>query len=126
MEARGSEAPTTYKYHDSFSGIVTGILFVVAGALIFADKLGILEGGWFWWLVFIYGLILIGEAVARISIPKYNKPVGGKLVWGAILIAFSASQIYELENWWPLILIAAGLSMIINSLAQRKRAAESE
>ena len=126
MEARGSEAPTTYKYHDSFSGIVTGILFVVAGALIFADKLGILEGGWFWWLVFIYGLILIGEAVARISIPKYNKPVGGKLVWGAILVAFSASQIYELENWWPLILIAAGLSMIINSLAQRKRAAESE
>ncbi len=126
MDASETKAPTTYRYHDSFSGIVTGILFVVAGALIFADKVGMLEGGWFWWLVFAYGIILIGEAVARMSIPKYNKPVGGKLVWGAILVAFSASQLYELENWWPLILIAAGVAMIANSLSQRRKTAGSE
>lgn len=124
METDSTKGRDVQKHHDPFSGIITGVLFVIAGALIFADKLDILEGGWFWWLIFAYGIILIGESVYRLSVPRYSRPVGGRLIWGAILVAFSASQIYELENWWPLILIAAGVAMIVNSVVSRKRVSE--
>jgi type IV secretory pathway VirB2 component (pilin) len=52
--------------------------------------------------------------------PEYRRPVGGKLVAAVILLSIGASNIYGLEDWWPLLIIVAGIVIIFYGLQARK------
>ena len=101
---------------DLLSGILTGVIFICVGMLLFADKQNMLDAGWFWWLLVGIGALLILEAGLRLSLPRYRRPLGVRLVWGAILIALGSSQIDALDNWWPVIFILVGVIMIGNAV----------
>ena len=105
---------------DTLSGLTIGTLFIVAGILIFADKQGVLAAGWFWWLMFAAGLVLLLEGVIRTWVKEYQRSSTSRMIWGAVLVALSSSQIYDLEDWWPLIFILVGALMITNALRRPK------
>jgi len=103
--------------HDSLSGIILGFIFIAAGAIFYLYELGqIFE--WFWWLLFAIGALLLVEVILRVIVPRYRETISGKLIAGLILIGLSAGQILEFENWWPFLLIAVGLGIIISSTKQ--------
>lgn len=106
---------------DSISHLLTGMIFILAGAFIFADNMGYLDGGWFWWLVFSVGVLLMLEAVVRTISNGSAKPSLTNLVWGVILVGIGANQIYGLDQWWPMILIGIGLIFILNGLRETRR-----
>jgi hypothetical protein len=106
---------------NSASHLLTGMIFILAGAFILADNMGYLDGGWFWWLVFSVGVLLMLEAAIRMQTNDLPKPCLTNLIWGAILVGIGANQIYGLDQWWPLILIGTGLIFILNALRGRTK-----
>lgn len=113
------------KWHkDPLGGIVFGAIVILAGVLIFADRQYYLDGGWFWWLLAGVGVIFLIEAIVRYAMPEYRRPVGGKLAAAVILLAIGASNIYGLEDWWPLLLIVAGVVIIFYGLQAKREPKE--
>ena len=109
------------KYHkDPLSGIIFGAIVILLGVLLFVDRQYYLDGGWLWWFLAGIGIIFLVEAMIRYAMPEHRRPMGGKLVWAVILLAIGASNIYSLEEWWPLLLIIAGIVIIFSGL-QAKR-----
>ncbi len=102
----------------ALSGIVSGLMIVWLGVVFLLDRQGLLaEGvGWVWYFLLGLGVILLAEVIARHVLPQYRQPSSGRLVAALVLIAIGAWQITGLGEWWPLLLIAAGLVMMVNSL----------
>lgn len=78
--------------------------------------------GWVWYFLFGLGVILLLEVIARHVLPQYRQRSGGRLVAAVALMAIGAWQITGLGEWWPLLLIAAGLVLIVSSLRPGKKA----
>lgn len=104
---------------NSLGHLLTGMIFILAGCFILADNMGYLDEGWFWWLIFSVGALLMLEAVIRMLANDQHRPCVTNMVWGAILIGIGANQIYGLDQWWPMILIGVGLIFILNAVKNR-------
>lgn len=100
---------------DSLSGIMMGVMFIAAGVLFYLYEQRIIFD-WVWWLIFAIGAVLLIESFIRLTVDRFRKPVTANVIWGVILIGFASTQIYRVDDWWPLILIAVGVGFIINSL----------
>ncbi|MBN1543486.1 hypothetical protein JW992_15200 [candidate division KSB1 bacterium] len=105
----------SYK-QDRLNGFILGVIFILAGSLIFADQHNWLQAGWFWWLIFLVGIVFLLESVVRLALPNYRHPSLTRIIWGPILIAVGGGKIIYLQNWWPLILIVTGVLLVISSI----------
>ena len=95
--------------------IRAGILFIIAGCLIFASREGYIYE-WFWWFLLSWGAIQLIEVFIRLNVNRYKSSITSPLIWGILLVGFSVHQIYGLEEWWPLALIAIGTGIILQGL----------
>lgn len=106
--------------HDQIGRIFFGIIIIWLGVSFL-----LMEQDYFyrsdWWSYFLLGLgiIFIIEAIFRMTQPVHRHSYVGKIVFGSILTAVGASHIYGMEDWWPLIFIAAGIAIIFLTI-QRK------
>ena len=105
----------TARSKDPLNGIITGIIFILAGSFIYADNQGYLFMGWFWWLIFSMGLVFLVESIIRATVVKYRKSFHASVIWGAILTAVGGFQLFDIDNWWPLILVFVGIIIILSS-----------
>ena len=82
---------------DPLSAAVWALILVWAGLVLLADNLGVFARlEWFsaWGFIFTgAGLIVMLEAVVRLLVPAYRRPVGGTLIWGAILIGIGLGMV---------------------------------
>jgi hypothetical protein len=105
---------------DPLSGAVWAIILIWAGLVLLADNLGLFSRfEWFnaWGVILTgAGLIVLLEAALRLLIPAYRRPVGGTLIWGAILVAFGLGNLIGVSIAWPLILIAIGVGLLLRGL----------
>ena len=108
--------------HDPLSGVTGGLILILLGVLFLLATLDYLA--WSdWWAYFLFGLgcILILDAVLRILILNQRQGLSGKFIGGTILIIIGAANIFGLVTWWPLILIAVGVVVIVSSLAKSRK-----
>lgn len=104
------------KTGDPFSGITGGLIIILLGVVFLLTTLDTIS--WAdWWAYFLFGLgvILILDGLIRISSPARH-PSTGKFIGGSILIIIGASHIFGFVTWWPLILIAVGVILVVSSL----------
>jgi hypothetical protein len=105
---------------DPLTAAVWAIILVWAGLVLLADNLGTFARlEWFnaWGFIFTgAGLIVMLEAAVRLLVPAYRRPVGGTLIWGAILIGIGLGNIVGASITWPLILIAIGVGLLLRGL----------
>ncbi len=107
--------------HDPLSGLTGGLILILLGTLFLLTTMDYLS--WSnWWQYFLLGLgaIFILEALIRLIIPKAGKSFTGKLIGGSILLIIGASFVFGLVTWWPLILIAVGIIVIISGFVKSK------
>jgi len=81
-------------------------------------------GDWWAWFLLGIGGIFILEAIVRLVVPDYRRPVGGKIIAGVVLLIIGASGTFlpfDFDQLWPLIPIAVGLAILFGGLFKWKR-----
>jgi hypothetical protein len=105
---------------DPVSGAVWAIILVWAGLVLLADNLDLFvrwEQFDAWGLILLgAGLIVLLGAALRLLVPAYRRPVGGSLIWGAILLGLGLGNLVGASIAWPLILIAIGVGLLLRGL----------
>jgi hypothetical protein len=105
---------------DPVSGAVWAVILMWAGLVLLANNLGFFADlAWFdaWGLILTgAGLIVLLGAAFRLLVPAYRRPVGGSLIWGAILLGLGLGDLVGASIAWPLILIAIGIGLLLRGL----------
>ncbi len=104
-----------------YPSITGGLILILLGVLFLLSEMGRL--GWSdWWAYFLVGLggILIVEALLRATTVEGRKGAGGKVIAGIVLMVIGGSHLIGFEHWWPLILIAVGIGVIISGIVKHK------
>jgi hypothetical protein len=107
------------KRRDPFSRIFGGLVLILLGALfLLANLHRILWEEWWAYFVLGLGCIFLLETLVRALADRANPWPRGKLIAGAVLFAVGAGYLYGLVTWWPVVLIAIGLAVILSSLGR--------
>jgi hypothetical protein len=103
---------------DPLSAIVWAAVLIVGGLVLILDNLGvpIFRGnGWSIALV-CAGVIVALEAVVRMMMPEYRRPIRGTLILAAVLVGLGLSGWIGWGVTWALIIIAIGVSVLWRGL----------
>jgi hypothetical protein len=106
---------------DPLSAMVWAAVLIVGGLVLILDNLGvpIFRGnGWSIALV-CAGLIVALEAVVRMMMPEYRRPIRGTLILAAVLLGLGLSGWIGWGVTWALIIIAVGVSILWSGLRGR-------
>jgi hypothetical protein len=92
--------------------ILLGVLFLLAEM----DRISWMD----WWAYFLVGLgaILILEGLFRGFSESRHR--AGRLIGGLVLIVIGGAHLIGFEEWWPFILIAVGLGLILSPLFKKR------
>lgn len=105
---------------DPLSAAVWALILIWSGLVLLADNLELFAGaGWFgtWGLILTgAGALVLLEVVLRLLVPAYRRPVGGSLIWAAILLGLGLSNLVGASIAWPLVLIALGVGLLVRGL----------
>jgi len=97
-----------------FHGLFGGLTLILVGGLFLANQQGWISGGTWWqWLLIGLGVISIVNGLVRFNTPECGHRGRGKFIWGGILIALGVMFLLGVSQWWPLILIGAGIAVLL-------------
>ncbi len=122
---------------DPLSAVIWALILIWAGLVFLMDNLGILDsiqtsGGIIpgldievdlgpWAIILTgAGVIVLLEALIRVLVPAYRRPVGGTIIFGFILIGIGLGNLLNWSLVFPLILIGLGLSIILRGFMRSK------
>jgi len=100
--------------------ITGGLILILLGILFLMSEMD--KVSWTdWWAYFLVGLgaILLLEALLRAFSAEGRRSIGGRLVAGPILIVIGGAHVIGLEEWWPLVLIAVGIGVLISAFVKK-------
>lgn len=125
-EEKGGESVEEKWQRDPLSKIFFGLILVLLGLLLFLELQDLLQDILIeapWWAYFLLGLgiLFLLEVIVRATRPEYRRPYQGKLIAGVILAAIGIANIYDIREWWPLIIIIAGLLIIFLGFQRSKQ-----
>ena len=122
---------------DPLNTVVWACIFIWAGLVFLADNLGYLDrirvvgfdipgfnfivGLEAWSVIFIgAGVIVLLEALVRLLVPAYRKPIGGTLFLGVLFIGIGLGNLVGWNLVWPILLIGLGLSILLRGYRRRE------
>lgn len=122
---------------DPLSAVIWALILIWAGLVFLMDNLGVLDsiqtsGGMIpgvdievdlgpWAIILTgAGVIVLLEALIRVLVPAYRRPVGGTIIFGFILIGIGLGNLLNWSLVFPLILIGLGLSIILRGFMRSK------
>lgn len=107
---------------DALSSMMFALLLIVAGLVLLAQTQGLIswdQFGGFWNLIFLaIGVFNLLEAVLRLLLPTYRRPVGGQIVTGVIFLILGLGGIIGMEFSGAIILIVLGAAILIGGLVR--------
>ncbi|MBE9478816.1 MAG: hypothetical protein IMY80_02540 [Chloroflexi bacterium] len=112
---------------DPLGTAMSALIIIWLGVTMLLANLDLAFIGWGdWWAWFLLGIggIFILEAIVRLVVPDYRRPVGGKIIAGVVLLIIGASGSFlpfDFDQLWPLIPIAVGLAILFGGLFKWKR-----
>ncbi|MBN1810785.1 MAG: hypothetical protein JXA14_03010 [Anaerolineae bacterium] len=113
------------KWHrDPLSAARWAIILIWAGIALLANQLPFMAKiDWLdgWALAFAgAGVIILMEAVVRVLVPAYRRPISGTLVLAAVFLGIGLGGLFGWEVTGAFILIAIGTGMLLRSFMRRK------
>ena len=108
------------RHPDRWSGLFWGLALILLGVLLFSATRGWLSwDNWWHYLLIGLGVIFLIEALARYLSADRGDGIG-RIVPGVILICVGIAFIYGWNQWWPLILIAAGVAVLLTLILRHR------
>lgn len=95
-------------------GLFLGLTLILLGTLFFLNQTGFISGN-VWWQSLLIGLgaIFIIDGTVHYFNPVYSWASYGKFIAGIVLILTGSLFILGFGQWWPLLLVVAGVSLLI-------------
>ena len=108
---------------DPVDAAMWAILLIWAGIVLLAANMGLFDdlGGVEAWSIGFLGagVIVLLAAGFRLLVPAYRRPIGGNLVFAAILFGIGLGNIVGWIIIGPLVLIFIGLGILLTGLLRR-------
>lgn len=106
---------------DPLRGLFPGLLLIVLGVLFLAATRDWITWD-IWWRYLLIGLgaAFLIDAAAHYLNPNYRDTAFGRFIPGVILLFIGLAFLYGFDLWWPLVLIAAGIVILLSFLFRRK------
>ncbi|HUU37777.1 MAG TPA: hypothetical protein VMW46_06180 [Candidatus Desulfaltia sp.] len=104
-------------YHPKITG---GLILILLGVLFLLTEMDRIS--WAdWWAYFLVGLggIFLIEALLRASSAEGRRGLGGRLIAGLILVIIGSAHLIGFMEWWPLILIAVGVVVLLSAFLKK-------
>jgi len=100
-----------------------GLLIVWLGVTLLLQNADVIENSDRGWALFAWGggVIILAEAIVRLLVPAWRRPLVGSFVWGAVWLGVGFGLWYE--NWeiiGPLVIIAVGVAILAGRLIPRR------
>jgi hypothetical protein len=104
-------------------GWVGGVVLIALGVVFMAQQSGYMIGNW--WAVFIYiaAFANFGNMIRSWRKEgRFSPAATGSLVGGLLLTTIASIFVFNLrwDIWWPSVLIAIGLGIVLGSLLGRR------
>lgn len=120
-----TQTPMPAKPKKKSSGAVWGVILIVGGMILFAQQFGWLGPRYNWWALFILipALASLGGAFTALAqTGKFNAAVRGGLGGGIVLLTLAFMFLFGLDwtIWWPLMVLAGGLSIFLEGLSGKE------
>ena len=111
------------KPRDKTGAFVGGLILIWLGISLYLVQMHYTEWDE-WWPYFVIGIgaVLIAQAVIRYYTFRYRGAAMGPLIGGAVLLIIGLAGIVgRIEDWWPFVVIAIGLLVIVGAVTARAR-----
>lgn len=120
-EKGGGEGMEEKWRRDPISGVVFGLIVLALGVLLTLAARNVIS--WDdWWKYFLIGIgvaFLIEVLIRRLK-PAYRRPMFGRFVTGLILICLGVAFVGGFGTWWPLIIVAIAVAILIRLVLFKK------
>ncbi len=108
---------------DRTGPLIGGGILILLGLIYYASITALIPSSEFWAYFFLgLGILLILQAVYRFTAMQHHAAGMGSLWGGIILAAIGVAGIAGNGNFWPIILIAIGVLVIVAGVTSRSRA----
>jgi hypothetical protein len=100
--------------------ITGGLILILLGVLFLLTEMDRISWAdwWAWFLVGLGGIFLL-EAFIRAFSAEGRRGISGRLTAGLILAIIGGSYLIGFMEWWPLILIAIGLVVLVSAFLRK-------
>ncbi len=121
QEDRGWGEWRERRHREPWRGLFWGLGLILLGVLLFSANRGWLSWD-IWWEYFLIGLgvIFLIDAAVRYTSQEHRHGAFGRVIPGVVLICVGVAFIYGWSQWWPLILVAAGIVVLIGAITRRR------
>jgi hypothetical protein len=97
-----------------FHGLFCGLTLVLLGVLFLLNQAGTITGDTWWQSLLIgLGVIWVFSGMVRSRHPVFRWGAFGRVVGGIILILVGALLMAGVSQWWPVVLIVAGVAFLL-------------
>jgi hypothetical protein len=119
---RRFESHREHRFHDDpLRGLFWGLLLIMLGILFFVNQQGDVTWDTLWkYLLIGLGAIFIIDGLTHSFHPSYHAAGLGRFVPGIILVLVGVAFLFNFSQWWPVILIAVGVVLLISILIRRR------
>jgi hypothetical protein len=109
---------------------IIGAVLIALGVIFLLENAGYLALSGNWWALFIYLASIASLLNAWRSYRSHGglgSAASGSLTWGLVLAVIASIFLFDLQwdQWWPAILIAVGLGIVVGYVL-RPRGGDSE
>ena len=121
---------------DPLGSVIWAGILIWAGLVLLAENLGWLAGirrglaglpsfneanlGTWSFILIGAGILFLIEALIRLTVPAYRRPVTGTVIFGGLLIAGGFGGAINWTLLGPIVLITIGVILLLQSLLRRK------
>jgi cation transport ATPase len=99
--------------------LIAGLILIFLGVASYLSYYGRLsEGHWWAFLLFALGVFFIGRDLYYAA---KGARVGGGIIGGLILTTIGYALYAGISYWWPLLLMAIGIGIIVAAILARSR-----
>ena len=105
---------------DYYPKLTGGLILILLGVLFLLTEMDIISwGDWWAWFLVGLGAIFLLEALLRGFAVEGRRGISGRLTAGLILIIVGGAHLIGFGQWWPLILIAVGLVVLLSAFMRK-------
>lgn len=109
---------------DPVASITWAVILIWVGLVLLANNPNLMTGFTWWnpWAIGFAGagVIVLIQAIVRLSMPEYRRGILGSLVVGLIFLGIGLGWLIGWGIFWPLILIALGLLLLWRAFVRRR------